>query len=110
MSYSRNLGVRGAVNLTATRSTQDGAVARSVFVTFTLTLAERTAVVLGANSGAGPGAPADELYASYVQNPPRGAGEGYRVGVSSVGNYDAQLTEQWQPGELQLQAARAQGV
>src|SRR5579862_4492626 len=110
ISYSRNLGMRGAVNLTATRSIQGGQVARSMYLTFTLTVSERRAVVFGGNTGAGPGSPPDELYGSYVQNPPRGAGTGVRLGVSSIGNYDTQLTEQLQPGALQLQVARNQGV
>jgi outer membrane usher protein len=110
LSYSRNLGERGAVNVTATRSNQGGAVGRSVFVTFTYSLAERTAVVLTGNSGEGLGAPQDEVSATYIQNPPRGSGVGYRLGASNIGNYNAQLIEQWQSGELQLQAARSQGV
>ncbi len=110
LSYSRNLGQRGALNVTATRSSQGGALARSVFVTFTLSLGERTALVLTGTRGEGPGAPPGEMFASYSQNPPRGSGEGYRLGVSTIGNYDAQFSAQGQPGELQLQAARNQGV
>ena len=110
LSYSRNLGERGALNVTATRSRQGGETGRSVFVTFTFSVAERTAVVLTANSGDGPGGPADEVSGSYIQNPPRGSGEGYRLGLSSLGNYNAQLSAQTDSGELQLQAARSQGV
>ncbi len=110
LSYNRNLGQRGALNLTATRSSQGGETGRSVFITFTYSLAERTALVLAANSGGGPGAPADEVLASYIHNPPRGSGEGYRLGVSSIGNYNAQFSAQAESGELQLQAARSQGV
>jgi outer membrane usher protein len=110
LSYSRNLGERGAFNVTATRSDQGGQVGRSVFVTFTYSLAERTAVVLTANGGDGPGAPPNEMFANYIENPPRGAGEGYRLGLSTIGNYNAQFTAQRQSGELQLQAARSQGV
>ena len=50
------------------------------------------------------------MFASVIQNPPRGAGTGYRLALSSIGNYNAQLSQQMQPGELQLQAARSQGV
>lgn len=110
LSYSRNLGERGALSVTATRSNQGSVVGHSFFVAFTLSLSERTAVALTANRGDGPGAPADEMYASYIKNPPRGAGEGYRVGVSSIGNYNAQVSAQGQMGELQVQAARSQGV
>jgi len=110
LSYSRNISERGAVNLAATRSNRGGQIADSVFLTFTMSLAERTAVVLSANAGQGIGAPVNEVFASYVQNPPRGTGSGYRLAVSSIGNYNAQLTEQLQPGDLQVQAARSQGV
>ena len=75
-----------------------------------MSLAERTALVLSGNAGSGIGAPVNEVFASYIQNPPRGIGSGYRMAVSTIGNYNAQLTEQWQPGDLQLQAARSQGV
>ncbi len=108
--YSRSITDRGAVNLTATRSSQGGAVGRSVFLTFTLALSARRAVVFTGNSGSGPGSPDDELYATYIQNPPLGPGQGWRLGGSSRGNYDAELREQWRAGDLQLQAARNRGV
>jgi outer membrane usher protein len=110
VSYSRNIGEYGAVNLTATRTSQAGEVARSVFLTYTLSLDQRRAVVLSANGGSGPGSPDDELYATYVQNPPLGPGAGYRVGASSAGNYDAQWRDQLGGGDLDLQAARNHGV
>ncbi|MDE2250545.1 MAG: fimbrial biogenesis outer membrane usher protein [Gammaproteobacteria bacterium] len=110
LSYSRNLTDRGALNLTATRSSQGGMVARSIFLSFTLALAERRAAVFTANGGSGPGSPDDELYATYIENPPRGPGQGWRLGGSSRGNYDGELREQWQPGDLLLQGARNHGV
>ncbi len=110
LSYSRSLSDRGALNLTATRSSQGLIVARSIFLTFTLALAERRAAVFTANSGSGPGSPDDELYATYIENAPRGPGQGWRLGGSSRGNYDGELREQWQPGDLLLQAARNHGV
>jgi outer membrane usher protein len=89
---------------------QAGQVARSIFLTYTLSLSERKAVVLSANTGAGPGSPDDELYATYVRSPPLGPGQGYRLGASSAGNYDAQWRDQLPVGDLELQAARNQGV
>ena len=108
--YSRSITDRGAVNLTATRSSQGGSVGRSVFLTFTLALSARRAAVFTGNSGSGPGSPDDELYATYIQNPPLGPGQGWRLGGSSRGNYDGELREQWRVGDLQLQAARNHGV
>ena len=110
LTYSRTITERGALNLTATRSRQGDVVSRSVFLGFTIALAERRAAVFTANSGSGPGAPDDELYATYIENPPRGPGQGWRLGGSSRGNYDGELREQWSVGDLQLLAARNHGV
>jgi outer membrane usher protein len=110
LSYSRSVSDRGALNLTATRSSQGNTVAHSIYLSFTLALAERRAAVFTANNGSGPGAPDDELYATYIENPPRGPGQGWRLGGSSRGNYDGELREQWRPGDLLLQAARNHGV
>jgi outer membrane usher protein len=110
LTFSRSLGARGALNLSATRTRQGAVSGNGVFLTFTLALAPRTAVVLSGNGGSGPGAPDNEFYATYIQSPPLGPGQGWRLGASSAGNYDAALSEQWQPGDLQLQAARNHGV
>ena len=110
LTYSRTITERGALSLTATRSSQGDVVARSVFLGFTIALAEQRAAVFTANSGSGPGAPDDELYATYIENPPRGPGQGWRMGGSSRGNYDGELREQWSVGDLQLLAARNHGV
>jgi len=108
--YSRNAGRSGIVTLTATRTQQAGVASSSVFLTFTLTLDRRRALLLSANGGAGPGSPDQELDATYVQSPPVGPGQGYRLGVSTHGNYDADWRNQGQAGELELEAARNQGV
>ncbi|MBS0388611.1 MAG: fimbrial biogenesis outer membrane usher protein, partial [Proteobacteria bacterium] len=110
LTYTRNIGERGALNLTATRSRQGDVQGRSLFLGFTIALAERRAAVITANGGSGAGAPDDELYATYIENPPRGPGQGWRLGGSSRGNYDGELREQWNVGDLQLLAARNHGV
>jgi outer membrane usher protein len=110
LTYNRTITERGSLNLTATRSSQGGDVGRSLFLGFTIALAERRAAVITASSGSGAGAPDDELYATYIQNPPRGPGQGWRLGGSSRGNYDGELREQWNVGDLQLLAARNHGV
>jgi outer membrane usher protein len=104
------LGSRGALNFSVSRTRQGSQSGNSAFLTWTWTLSERRAVVVSANGGSGVGSPANELYASYVQNPPPGPGAGWRVGASSAGNYEAQWRAQATPGDLQLQAARYQGV
>ncbi|MGH8254219.1 MAG: fimbria/pilus outer membrane usher protein [Steroidobacteraceae bacterium] len=110
LTYSRSVTERGAINLTATQSRQGSMVGRSVYLGFTIALAERRAAVITANGGSGEGAPDDELYATYIQNPPRGPGMGWRLGGSSRGNYDGELREQWSVGDLELLAARNHGV
>lgn len=110
LTYSRSITDRGALNLTATQSRQGSAKGRSIFLGFTIALAGRRAAVITANGGSGEGAPDDELYATYVQNPPRGLGLGWRIGASTHGNYDGELREQWNFGDLELLAARNHGV
>ena len=110
LSYSRNLGQVGSLNLAATRTAQGAVTASSVFLTFTMALTRSRALLFSANGGSGPGSPASELYATYVQNPPLGPGAGYRLGASSQGNYDADWRQQVPAGDLELQAARNQGI
>ena len=110
LTYTRTITDRGALNLTATQSRQGNTTGRSFFLGFTIALAERRAAVITANGGSGEGAPDDELYATYIQNPPRGPGMGWRLGGSSRGNYDGELREQWNGGDLELLAARNHGV
>ena len=110
LSYSRSITDRGALNLTATRSRQGNVQGSSLFLGFTFALAERRTAVITANGGSGAGAPDDELYATYIENPPLGPGQGWRLGASSRGNYDGELREQWSVGDLQLLAARNHGV
>jgi outer membrane usher protein len=110
LTYTRSITDRGALNLTATQSRQGTTVGRSFFLGFTIALAQRRAAVITANGGSGAGAPDDELYATYIQNPPRGPGAGWRLGGSTHGNYDGELREQWNVGDLELLAARNHGV
>jgi len=110
LTYTRSLTDRGAFNLTATHSRQGGMTGKSIFLGFTIALAERRAAIVTANGGSGEGAPDNELYATYIQNPPRGPGVGWRIGGSTRGNYDGELREQWNVGDLELLAARNHGV
>ena len=110
LSYSKSIGPQGAVNLTATRTTQEGTPAYGAFLTFTMALGPSTSVAMSASSGRGPGSPDDELVASYMQNSPYGLGQGYRMSASTAGNYDAQWRNQMPVGDFALAAARYSGV
>jgi outer membrane usher protein len=109
-NYSRSLGVAGALNLAVTRFTQGGPHGASVFLTWTMALDARNALIASGSSGSGVGAPADELYGSWVHNAPMGPGQGWRAGASSAGNYDLDWRDQTAVGDLELQAARNNGV
>jgi outer membrane usher protein len=110
LNYSRSVGARGAVNLTASRLTQAGLRSDSVFLTASLALDARDAILATGSAGTGFGAPADEVYGSWVHNPPLGPGQGWRIGGSSAGNYDLDWREQMPAGDFEAQAARNHGV
>jgi outer membrane usher protein len=109
-SYSRSLGGGGALNLSATRFTQGGLHGQSVFLTWTKALDTRDAVIATGNGGSGVGAPANELYGTWVHNAPLGPGRGWRAGASTAGNYDLDWREQTAVGDLEAQGARNNGV
>lgn len=96
-------------NLSATR-TESTDRADSYFLTFTKPLDRRRVVSAGINGGSGGGAPSDEFYANYAQSPPLGTGFGYHAGASTARNYDVGGRWQARVGELDVQAARNQGV
>lgn len=109
-NYSRNVGQRGAINLTATRSELADEKAYGAYLTFTMALGANASASVAAAGGTGQGAPDDELYASYSKNSPVGLGNGYRLSASTAGNYDTQWRNQTRVGDLSLAAARYSGV
>jgi outer membrane usher protein len=109
LSHSLAVGGRGALSLTVSHTS--GAVAgTSAYLTFTASLGGRRAVVATASGGSGPGTPANELYATALENPPVGPGLGWRLGGSTSGNYEASVKRQWEPVDVELAAARNQGI
>lgn len=108
-SYSVRAGEQGAVNLTLSDSL--GATPqRSVFLTYTVGLGGRRAFTTSAIGGKGEGAPQNEVFASVLQNPPVGPGYGWRLGGATSGNYDADGRAQFDPLDVEVEAARNQGI
>jgi outer membrane usher protein len=105
-SWSRSLGGAGSLNLSATRFTQGPLRGTSVFLTWTWALDARNALLATGSGGSGTGAPANELYGTWLHNAPLGPGRGWRIGASSAGNYDLDWREQTPVGDLEGQAAR----
>jgi outer membrane usher protein len=77
---------------------------------FVLPLDFRRAATLSTVGGSGPGAPANEVIASLTQSPPVGPGSGYRFSASTAGNYDADWRQQFNSADLEVEAARNQGL
>src|SRR5258708_7496584 len=116
LTHSVRFGRIGSLNLTLTETRtapqfssapQNSTTAQSIFV---LPLDFRRAATLSTVGGSGPGAPANELIASLIQSPPVGPGSGYRLSASTAGNYDADWRQQFHSADLELEAARNQGL
>ncbi len=52
----------------------------------------------------------NQVIASLTQSPPVGPGSGYRLNVSTAGNYDADWRQQFHSADLELEAARNMGL
>ena len=109
MAYSQELFDSFNLSVTATRS-ESPAASSSVFVFLTRPLGARRSVTTGGSWGSGAGAPPNEVNVQYVESPPVGPGYGYRVGVSSAGNYNADGRWQSAAGDLDAQVVRNEGV
>jgi outer membrane usher protein len=109
MSYSSVLLQRAALGVTLARQLGDFSNT-SIYATFTMALESRRSASLLASGAQGSAPQPDEVYAMTQLNPPAGPGVGYRVGVSTQGNYDSAFHWNTPRGDLQLQAARTVGV
>ena len=116
LTQSISFGRKGTLNLTVTETRtaaqfSSGAQnSTSAYLIFVLPLDFRRAATLSTVGGSGPGAPANEVIASLMQSPPVGPGTGYRVSASTAGNYDADWRQQFRSADLELEAARNQGL
>ncbi len=109
LTDSMRLGPQGSLSLTVSRSS-GAATGTSAFLTYTVALGGRRALTTTAVRGTGTGAATNEVYATYLENPPIGPGTGVRLGASTAGNYDADLHEQFEPADVEFAAARNQGT
>jgi len=116
LTHSISFGRTGTLNLTLTETRtaaqfSSGAQnSTSAYLIFVLPLDFRRAATLTTVGGSGPGAPANEVIASLMQSPPVGPGSGYRISASTAGNYDADWRQQFHSADLELEAARNQGL
>jgi outer membrane usher protein len=116
LTHSIRFGRIGSLNLTLTETRTaaqllNGAQnSTSAYLIFVLPLDFRRAATLSTVGGSGPGAPANEVIASLMQSPPVGPGSGYRISASTAGNYDADWRQQFHSADLELEAARNQGL
>jgi outer membrane usher protein len=116
LTHSIRFGRIGTLNLTVTETRtaaqfSSGAQnSTSAYLIFVLPLDFRRAATFSTVGGSGPGAPANEVIASLMQSPPVGPGSGYRLSASTAGNYDADWRQQFNSADLELEAARNQGL
>jgi outer membrane usher protein len=82
----------------------------SAYLIFVVPLDFRRAATLSAVGGSGPGAPANEVIASLTESPPAGPGSGYRLSLSTAGNYDADWRQQFHGADVEFELARNEGV
>jgi len=112
LTHSINLGQIGSLNLSVTRIHTAAVLATqaqdstSAYLIFVMPLGGRRAATLTAVGGSGAGAPTNEAVASLTESPPVGPGSGYRLSLSTAGNYDADWRQQFRSADLELEAAR----
>jgi outer membrane usher protein len=82
----------------------------SIYLTYVVSLGHRRTASLSAVAGRGSGAPPNELTGAVSESPPVGPGSGYRVSASSNGAYDADWREQFRVADVEVEAARSEGV
>jgi outer membrane usher protein len=116
LTDSVSFGRFGSLNLTVSRvhTAADFPTAAqnstSAYLVFVVPFDGRRAASLTSVSGSGSGAPANEVIASVTQSPPVGPGSGYRFSASTAGNYDADWRQQFSGADVEVEAARNQGL
>ncbi|HEY2677132.1 MAG TPA: fimbria/pilus outer membrane usher protein, partial [Steroidobacteraceae bacterium] len=116
LTQSISFGRNGALNLTLTRTHTAAQLATaaqdstSAYLIFVLPLDFRRAATLTTVGGSGGGAPNNEVIASLTESPPAGPGSGYRLSLSTAGNYDADWRQQFHSADAEFEIARNDGV
>ena len=109
LSDNLQVGRRGYFSASISRSSGTPG-STSVYLLYTMALSAGRAAPLSGLGGSGPSAPRNALAAGMMQNPPLGAGTGWRVEGASSGSYDLDLRHQFQAGDFEVQAARNDGI
>jgi outer membrane usher protein len=111
LSYYLAVGSTGSVTVSLSRSSGGNTTAAtSAYLSFTRAIGPRDTATVGGVGGSGPGTPRDAAFASLTHSPPPGIGDGYRLSAASSGDYDADWREQFSEGDVELEAARNQGI
>jgi outer membrane usher protein len=116
LTQSIGLGAAGTVNLTLSRThTADGMTgpaqnSTSAYLIYVHSFGQRRAFTVSGASGSGVGAPANAVSASITESPPVGPGSGYRLSASTAGSYDADWRQQLPAADVEIEAARNQGI
>jgi len=116
LTHSVSFGRSGTMSLTLSR-TQTGAfdsspaqTSTSAYLIFVHAWGQRSTAAATAVAGSGSGAPQNEVIAALSESPPVGPGSGYRLSASTAGNYDADWRQQFTSADVELEAARNQGI
>jgi outer membrane usher protein len=116
ITHTRPLGSVGAINLMLSRTLTAASGAGpsqsslSAYLVFVYSFGNRVSASAGAVAGRGSGAPQDEAIATLTQSPPAGPGTGYRLSASTAGNYDAYWHQQLAAADVEVEAARTEGI
>jgi outer membrane usher protein len=116
LTHSVSFGRSGTMNFTLSRthtmqqSTSPAQDSTSAYLIYVYSLGGRSSAATTAVAGRGSGAPQNEVIASLSDSPPVGPGSGYRLSASTAGNYDADWRQQFAGVDVELEAARNQGI
>ncbi len=124
LTQSVSLGRAGTINLTVSQTRiaagfsdtgagltpGAGENSSSAYLTYVFPFGGRSSLSTTAVNGTGPGAPDNQAIATLSESPPVGPGSGYRLSASTAGNYDADWHQQMRAAEIEVEAARNQGI
>jgi outer membrane usher protein len=116
LTHTLSFGRSGTLNFTLSRThtaqlaASPAQASTSAYLIYVYSLGGRRAASATAVAGRGSGAPQDEVIASLSDSPPMGPGSGYRLSASTAGNYDADWRQQFAGVDVELEAARNQGI
>lgn len=116
VTHTISFGRSGTLNLTLSRTetasdvTAPAQTSTSAYLIYVFSFDGRHAATASAVGGSGAGAPVNEGTVSITESPPVGPGSGYRLSASTAGNYDADWRQQLHSADVELEAARNQGI